>query len=273
MLYNGDINIFRVSFTRGSYTFANHSQNFAAIILIYHATLCQFSVVFTVSRFLINLLGILSQYLELLPLFYIPCRIFQSTFESLTFDVTRFDCSYISDVSVTLSVDKVVTAPKHASKNAGLDGILVSVYQKYAQQLAGIVCYIFNQNIHSEMVPKIFKVEKVIPIPKKQYSHQIAHFCPISLLNHLAKILETFVLKKLSIPFSNHSQFPFFPFKKNVTGTTIAATLVYDSIIRFVHNPGMVNLPMVDFKEAFDKAFSAMILCQNQVYHGKKYTG
>lgn len=143
-----------------------------------------------------------------------------------------------------------------SSKNAGIESVPAWVYSSCADVLAPIVTFIMNASFSTGTVPQILKFSIVRPIAKVGKPSTVSDYRPISLLSPIHKIMERLVLKYWLKPICSsdlfNDQFAFVPFKGR--GTTVALTLLYGCILRFLDKPGIARVILADMSKAFDRA-------------------
>jgi hypothetical protein len=146
-------------------------------------------------------------------------------------------------------------------KSAGPDSYPSWVLFEFADTLSEPITKIFNESLKLGFVPLCFKKATIIPIPKAGCS--TPEFRPISLLPHLAKVLEGIVidhwLRPKILPSLGNDQYAF---TGNVGGGTTNALLqVNNTVLKHLDpSSGASRLLLVDFAKAFDRAQSNCIL-------------
>ncbi|XP_035657398.1 uncharacterized protein LOC118403068 [Branchiostoma floridae] len=100
------------------------------------------------------------------------------------------DLCSIGEVKVLLKT----TNPRKAS---GPDNVPNWVLKDCAEDLAPVVCHLFNTSYAKGTVPSVWKSANVVPVPKAAGASQVEDFRPVSLLAVLAKLLERCILKRL----------------------------------------------------------------------------
>ncbi|TWW52968.1 hypothetical protein D4764_0216870 [Takifugu flavidus] len=91
-------------------------------------------------------------------------------------------------------------------KAAGPDGISPRVLKNCSRQLCGILQHLFNQSLHLQRIPVLWKTSCLVPVPKKTH--------PIALTSHIMKVMERLVLshlRPLVSPFQDPLQFAYQP--------------------------------------------------------------
>ena len=80
------------------------------------------------------------------------------------------------------------------NKACGPDGITPFVLKTYAQELSYIFTHIFNMSLKLKRLPLIWKLSKIVPVPKSNQAKVMNDFRPIALTSTLVKILEKIVM-------------------------------------------------------------------------------
>ena len=83
------------------------------------------------------------------------------------------------------------------SKASGSDGISARLLKECCDQIAPCLCEIFNQSLASASLPSEWKAADIAPIHKKYSKEPADHYCPISLLSIVSKVLEHCVFTRL----------------------------------------------------------------------------
>jgi hypothetical protein len=175
---------------------------------------------------------------------------------------TDIDTCELPSCVITLSIGEVKNALKNLKKcSPGVDCIPTWVYKTAADDLALPVTVIFNESFHSGIVPKIFKMANITPVPKCKRPNK-NEFRPISNLPILSKIMEHFAVKGwIGHLWNNFSSNQFAFIKGRGTGTTCALTHLNCENLRFLDTaPGVIRLLLLDYSKAFDKTLCSTVL-------------
>ena len=187
------------------------------------------------------------------------CSNFQS--ESVPLCLPRND---LPSFPLSLSSDEVCSMlRKLKNKASGPDGIPTWMFRDLADLLAPSVTFLFNWSLRVGIVPEIFKLANITPIPKCSAPSATSDFRPISLLPILSKVLERAVAKKWILPYitssAHMSQYAYLPGVGG--GTTVALTHLQHEVLRFLDSSsGSVRILSVDFAKAFDKILHTGVL-------------
>ena len=112
------------------------------------------------------------------------------------FPITRVTSS-ISDMVFTNNGVRALLEKIDESKAEGPDGLSSKVLKHCATELAPMVATLFNASLASGVVPKEWRVARVIPVPKKGASCDPLDYRPISLTSVLCKQFEHVLVRHL----------------------------------------------------------------------------
>ncbi|KAI5095207.1 hypothetical protein C0J45_15282 [Silurus meridionalis] len=101
-----------------------------------------------------------------------------------------------------------------ARKAMGPDGISSRLLKTFADQLCGILLYMFDLSLKLGKVPQLWKTSCVVPVPKTSRRKDFGDYRPVALTSHLMKTLERLVLtylRPLVIPSIDPLQFAYQP--------------------------------------------------------------
>ncbi|TWW54867.1 hypothetical protein D4764_0229500 [Takifugu flavidus] len=65
------------------------------------------------------------------------------------------------------------------------------------RQLCGILQHLFNQSLHLQRIPVLWKTSCLVPVPKKTHPVAPSDYRPIALTSHIMKVMEQLVLSHL----------------------------------------------------------------------------
>ncbi len=182
--------------------------------------------------------------------------------ESISHHLPPSEAEYSEAPSATVSeVSSMLSRLKR--KSCGPDGVQFWVLRDFAPILASAITTLFNRSLRTCIVPSMFKLANISPIPKCPRPSEVSDYRPISLLPVLAKLLEKIVLRKCILPRIrlqlDPMQFAYQPTPGS--GTTTALTLLYHRIVSFLDSSsGAVRVMTIDFKKAFEKLTHSTIL-------------
>ncbi|TWW61472.1 hypothetical protein D4764_04G0001190 [Takifugu flavidus] len=83
-------------------------------------------------------------------------------------------------------------------KAAGPDGISPRVLKNCPRQLCGILQHLFNQSLHLQRIPVLWKTSCLVPVPKKTHPVAPSDYRPIALTSPIMKVMERLVLSHTS---------------------------------------------------------------------------
>ncbi|CAH1248806.1 Hypp8425 [Branchiostoma lanceolatum] len=161
----------------------------------------------------------------------------------------------VEELTSVLSSTEVSTR-----KACGPDNVPNWVLIECAEDLAPIVCHLFNASYAEGTVPTIWKSANVVPVPKAAGASQVEDFRPVSLLAGLAKLLERCILKRLlpSLPAVIRDQYAYM----KGSSTTIALVRMVQTWLSALDSkkPTLVRALFADMSKAFDRVDHALLL-------------
>ena len=94
--------------------------------------------------------------------------------------------------SIDISIEEVLDALTNLdpSKASGLDNIGPSILKNSASILSRPLHYLFSLSLTSGKIPTEWKIHTIVPVFKSGDKTSIKNYRPISLLNHVSKVLE-----------------------------------------------------------------------------------
>ena len=138
------------------------------------------------------------------------------------------------------------------SKSSGYGDVSTRLYQCAAHILDAPITHIINASIESRMVPSLWKISRVTPVPKSS-SPQIDSLRPISLLSIPAKLLERAVLCDMKSTLLSYIRSDQFGFRPNLS-TSAAIVRLHDFVSRTLDlsSTDGVSVLFFDIEKAFD---------------------
>ena len=136
---------------------------------------------------------------------------------------------------------------------AGDDGFNLEFLKKNVACLSQPLAHLFNLSIFSGIVPRAFKLAKVVPVFKKGDELNPGNYRPISLLSIFNKVFEKLISKRLS-DFFDHENILYkhqFGFRKNHS-TGLAIVEVTDFCYTNLDKNNYILGLFIDFQKAFD---------------------
>ena len=169
----------------------------------------------------------------------------------------------LTDIDMTK--DNIINAIKDIKNDSapGPDGIPVSFYKDYAEELAGPILMLWRYSLdNSEQLEEpIFAV--ITPLHKGGPKCFAVNYRPVALTNHLNKIFERVLRKKIVLYLEennlmNETQHGF------RTGRSTITQLLnyYDSIMTMLEEGCSVDSIYLDFSKAFDKVDHNILLAK-----------
>ena len=138
-----------------------------------------------------------------------------------------------------------------AGKAPGPDSVLPSVSKSCANELSKILCEIFNASLQECVVPAVWKMSSIIPVPKKQNISNMNDMQPKVLTSCVMKVFERCVLFHLNKKVIDYVD-PYQSAHKSKRGVEDAITHVLYNIYTHLDLPGAtIRLLFFAFSSAF----------------------
>ena len=169
--------------------------------------------------------------------------------EIMTGKNCRFEFSSLSLVEVQSCLAKLPD-----TKVTGVDGIDNFLLRTASNIIAEPIRFIFNCSYAKSIFPDQWKVAKLHPIPKdRKLPFEDINSRPISLLNVLGKLLETFAHKQICHYVSEHNIMLKNQHAYRINHSTESALLhLTDSCLDNMENGTLTGAALLDFSAAFD---------------------
>ncbi|CAH1239166.1 Hypp5743 [Branchiostoma lanceolatum] len=197
-----------------------------------------------------------------LPTPGIDCDSLSEHFSSVWSNVTR-DIPSTADVSDQLSTGslpelsigqvKLQLKKLNPRKATGDDHIPIWILTTFHEELAPVLCNIYNSCLQQGIFPEQWKSELVVPVPKTSKPKGPEEYRRISLTSCLGKVLESFVrvlLQRDTDHLIHGSQHGFRPGRSTVSALNHITQTWHDALN---NKPKMdVHVSFIDFSRAFD---------------------
>jgi len=110
-----------------------------------------------------------------------------------------FDCTFVNSTN-PISTDELLKIVKNLKPKTSLDvnGVSTSLLKKCILSISEPLKHIFNLSFHLGIVPRQFKIAKIVPIFKCGDRNSADNYRPISLLCTFSKILEKIMANRLT---------------------------------------------------------------------------
>lgn len=155
-------------------------------------------------------------------------------------------------ITFTLGEVRMELKTLQPGKAAGPDGITPGIIRLCADELCGVLMYIYNLSMSLERPPALWKMPCVIPVPKKGCPRELNDYTPVALTSHFMKVLERLVLSCLRPLVEEHEDPLQFGYQANIG--------VDDAIVYLLHRAhshlevagSALRLMFCDFSSAFN---------------------
>ena len=138
------------------------------------------------------------------------------------------------------------------NKACGPDDIKPFVLKTFARELSGIYTYIFNMSIRLKRLPVLWKLSKIIPVPKSNNVKELNDLRPIALTSTLVKVLERIVMNNIlptCQPYLDPLQFAY----RANRGVEDAILCFTQNLYKHIDSPKCyVRTLFIDFSSAFN---------------------
>lgn len=157
--------------------------------------------------------------------------------------------------SIRVSPIDVYNAIKSLKNSSTTDiyGLNSKILKACSYNFIVFLCDFFNACLQTGYFPQVFKMAKVLPIPKNRDHDSINNFRPISIIPILGKLLERIVNRYLYEYFEDNNLLSptQFGFRKNKS-TIAALRSVVGHIVEGFEAGDLIGLTMFDLSKAFD---------------------
>lgn len=177
------------------------------------------------------------------------------------FDVTSlnringFSFSNVSEDDVFFAMSQI------KSDAIGADGIHLKFLKLIFPAISVHLTFLINSVITSSFVPAIWKVGKIIPIPKVKFPRSTSDYRPISILSVCSKILEVILRQQMLSYLNTSAQISDFQSGFRRGHSTAGVLLDITETIRMNLDVGNINaLIFLDFCKAFDSVSHGVLV-------------
>lgn len=146
-------------------------------------------------------------------------------------------------------------------KATGPDGIPNIFLRRYAEWISKYLLVIFRKSLNSGLVPRQWKVAKVVPVHKKGSTIDVSNYRPVSLLCNCSKVFEHILVGHIANYLDNINFFTErqHGFRRGLSTVTQLLDFVHNLSIS-INNRGQTDVIFLDLSRAFDKVSHAKLL-------------
>jgi hypothetical protein len=174
-------------------------------------------------------------------------------------DDDSINLTTIADVELTEGEVCSVLRTLDVDKATGPDKIPAVLLKNCAASVSPSLCELFNKNLSCGKLPREWKLSNISPIPKKNPSHEVSNYRPISLLSLVSKVFERCIYDRIIDHLSNQLYSLQYGFQ---SGKSTTSQLLY--VLHEIHNilekRAQFDTVYLDFAKAFDKVSHDLLL-------------
>lgn len=151
------------------------------------------------------------------------------------------------------------------TKGAGPDGVPALFVCNCASNLVYPLLCIFKRSLDTGIFPDLWKVAKVVPIPKDGDDSLVSNYRPISILSVFAKVFESIVCPIVQVHFKQIIT----PYQHGfVTGRSTCTNLTSftESLVEAIDKQKQVDVIYTDFSKAFDRVSHDILILKLSNY-------
>jgi len=160
-----------------------------------------------------------------------------------------------------LADEEVVTAISRVKSNAlGLDGISLKFLKLLLPAVTPCITHIFNTILSKSIFPRVWKVSRVLPFPKKRNPSERSDYRPIRILPSLSKAIELLMRDQIVQFLDRHKLLNEFQSGfRPAHGTTTALLKISDDVQMARERRLVSILLLLDFSKAFDSVIHSLL--------------
>lgn len=184
---------------------------------------------------------------------YVPCP-----FDSYQLCQQAIASPVMNNVD-TLSIDEITKQEVLISLNKlkpkrtlGPDGLPPYILKACAELLVNPLHYLFNLSLKNNCFPGVWKLAKIVPVPKKGANNDIKNHRPIAILSSPAKVFESVIYDRLFShikKYISEYQHGFFP-KRSIASNLLSFSQYCSTNM---DSNKQIDVIYTDFEKAFDK--------------------
>jgi hypothetical protein len=171
----------------------------------------------------------------------------------------------MSEISISPHDVFGVLAGLNINSAMGLDGLHPKLLRECAVQLTQPLCILFNQSLHTGLLPDAWKNSLVVPIFKSKSRYDPQNYRPVSLTSVCCKSMERIVAAELVSYLESHHLLSSrqFGFRRSRSAED-QMLLVYSEVVKSVDAGLVVDVALLDFSKAFDVVSHPILLLKLQ---------
>jgi hypothetical protein len=118
-------------------------------------------------------------------------------------DDDSINLTTIADLELTEGEVCSVLRTLDVDKATGPDKIPAVLLKNCAASGSPSLCELFNKSLSCGKLPREWKLSNISPIPKKNPSHEVSNYRPISILSLVSKVFERCIYNRITDHLSN----------------------------------------------------------------------
>lgn len=193
-----------------------------------------------------------------------PNEYFKSVFTVDNGNIPEIESTFpksIGPITITESGILNLLLDLDTKKATGPDNIPNIFLVRYAELTAKYLCILFNKSLSTGVLPREWKIAKVVPVQKSENSDDVSNFRPISLTCTVCKLLEHVILKHITSFLEKENILSPYQhgFRRALSTVTQLVELTHD-ISQCLNNQKQIDLIFMDFSKAFDTVSHVKLL-------------
>jgi hypothetical protein len=188
--------------------------------------------------------------------YFIECSTLDDSAASLPTNYNMLTQNKLENLETRVGDVQKCLSQMDTTKAFGPDRVSPRLLKEGANQLAPVLCRLFNISLSTSKFPKAWKLANVIPLYKKNDRTLISNYRPVSLLSCVGKVMEKLVFTALFDYFRRNFlisvwQSGFIPGHSTVTHLVE----MYHNFCRAVSDGKEIRIVFCDVSRAFDRVW------------------